>query len=255
MEVHILASGSDGNCAVVRHDDTAIMIDAGLSRKRTLDLMARNGIDDAEIAGMFITHEHADHIGGAGPVARKFDCPVYCNDPTFGACGDKLGKVTHVTTNMFKPVTVGTITVTPLPTSHDAKYPCCYKFEADGKKGIIATDTGYFNAEIKQALREADIAVMESNYDARMLAEGPYSEWLKRRIDGDFGHVSNIMCARTIKEIFNPNKKFFLAHLSKTNNIPDIAKETAATVTGIRKQYFDCLDVYSEPNDTRILRC
>lgn len=255
MEVHILASGSDGNCAVVRHDDTAIIIDAGLTRKETLKLMASNGIDDLDYSGIFITHEHSDHIKGAGVVARAFDCPIYCNDPTFDACCDKLGKVSHISTNMLKPVTIGTITITPLPTSHDAKYPCCYKFEAGGKMGIIATDTGYFKTEVRQALRDADIAVMESNYDKRMLAEGPYSDWLKKRIDSDLGHVSNLMCARTIKEIFSPSKKIFLAHLSKTNNMPDVAKDTASEITGVRKQWFDCLDTYSVPNDTRVLRC
>ncbi len=250
MEVHILASGSDGNCAIVRHEDTAVMIDAGLTGKRISQLMEIHGIDKDEIKALFITHEHADHIKCAGVVARKFDCPIVCNDPTFAACGD-MGKVTHETIRMFQPMTIGTITLTPLPTSHDAKYPCCYTFEAGGKRGTIATDTGYYTTEVKQALLDSDIAVMESNYDKRMLDEGPYSDWLKARINSDRGHVSNVLCGRTVGEIFNPEKKIFLAHLSRTNNIPDLAKETVSRLAGISKYRIDCLDGLE---DSRILK-
>ncbi len=251
MEVHILASGSDGNCAIVRHEDTAVMIDAGLTGKRVSQLMEVHGIDASEIKALFITHEHADHIKCAGVVARKFKCPIICNDPTFAACGD-MGKVEHQTIRMFQPMTVGTITLTPLPTSHDAKYPCCYTFEAGGMRGTIATDTGYYTHEVKQALKDSAIAVMESNYDKRMLDEGPYSDWLKRRINGDLGHVSNVLCGRTVGDIFTPDKKIFLAHLSRTNNIPDLAKETVSKLAGISKYRVDCLD---NLEDTRILKC
>lgn len=251
MEVHILASGSDGNCAIVRHEDTAVMIDAGLTGKRVSQLMEMHGIDKSEIKALFITHEHGDHIKGAGVAARKFGCPIYCNDTTFTACGD-MGKVDHVSIRMFKPVTVGTITLTPLPTSHDAKLPCCYTFEAGGARGTIATDTGYYTTEVRQALKDSDIAVMESNYDKRMLDEGPYSDWLKARINSDIGHVSNVLCGRTVGDIYRPEKKIFLAHLSRTNNIPDLARETVSRIAGISKYRIDCLDGLE---DTRILKC
>ena len=250
MEVHILASGSDGNCAIVRHEDTAVMIDAGLTGKRVNQLMEIHGIDASEIKALFITHEHGDHIKGAGVAARKFSCPILCNDVTFRACGD-MGKVEHQSIRMFQPVTIGTITLTALPTSHDAKYPCCYTFEAGGKRGTIATDTGYYTHEVKQALMESDIAVMESNYDKRMLDEGPYSDWLKRRINGDLGHVSNVMCGMTVGKIYTPEKKIFLAHLSRTNNIPELAKQTVADLAGISKYRLDCLDGLE---DSRILK-
>jgi phosphoribosyl 1,2-cyclic phosphodiesterase len=92
---------------------------------------------------------------------------------------------------------------------------------------------------------------MESNYDKRMLDEGPYSDWLKARINSDRGHVSNVLCGRTVGEIFNPEKKIFLAHLSRTNNIPDLAKETVSRIAGISKYRIDCLDGLE---DSRILK-
>ena len=98
---------------------------------------------------------------------------------------------------------------------------------------------------------ESDIAVMESNYDKRMLDEGPYSDWLKRRINGDLGHVSNVLCGRTVGQIYTPDKKIFLAHLSRTNNIPELAKQTVADLAGISKYRLDCLDGLE---DSRILK-
>lgn len=251
MEVHILASGSDGNCAIVRDGETSVMIDAGLSCKRIVSLMGVHGIDPSEIRGILITHEHTDHVQGAGTSARRFDCPVYCNDRTFGAF--KPGKVDHVSIDTMKPFSIGTLSFLPMPTSHDAVDPCCYRFESSkGGVGVIATDTGYFTFPVKQALKDADIAVMESNYDKRMLDEGPYPYYLKKRIDGDHGHMSNILCGATVKEIYEPEKKIFLAHLSRTNNIPDLARETVAEVAGISKYRLDCLDGLE---DTRILKC
>lgn len=251
MEVHVLASGSDGNCAIVRDDDTSIMIDAGLSGKAITRLMNLHGIDQSEIDGILITHEHTDHVQGAGVVARRFGCPIYCNDRTFSAFN--AGKVEHVSIDIMREFSIGSLSLLPMPTSHDAVEPCCYRFQsADGKVGVIATDTGYFTFPVKQALRDADIAIMESNYDKRMLEEGPYPYPLKRRIDSDHGHMSNILCGATVREIYKPEKKIFLAHLSRTNNIPTLARETVAEVAGISKYRLDCLDGLE---DTRILKC
>ena len=102
VEVHVLASGSDGNCTVIRSEDRAIMVDAGLSYKKTKSLMDVNGIDESEIEALFVTHEHSDHVGGAGAIARKLDIPVYCNQNTFNA--SNLGKVTHNPITMMNTV-------------------------------------------------------------------------------------------------------------------------------------------------------
>ena len=250
VEVHVLASGSDGNCTVIRSEDRAIMVDAGLSYKKTKSLMDVNGIDESEIEALFITHEHSDHVGGAGAIARKLDIPVFCNQNTFNA--SNLGKVAHNPITMMNTVNVAGMNIIALPTSHDAVEPCAYLFDADGTKVLIATDTGKITYPIEHALEEANIAIIESNYDKKMLDYGPYPPSLKRLIDSDIGHMSNLECARAVKRTMHNNgRKIFLGHLSRHNNTPDVAKDTISEITGIRRFHFDCLEFQG---DTRILK-
>lgn len=250
VEVHVLASGSDGNCTVIRSEDRAIMVDAGLSYKKTKSLMDVNGIDESEIEALFITHEHSDHVGGAGAIARKLDIPVFCNQNTFDA--SNLGKVAHNPITMMNTVNVAGMNIIALPTSHDAVEPCAYLFDAEGTKVLIATDTGKITYPIEHALEEANIAIIESNYDKKMLDYGPYPPSLKRLIDSDIGHMSNLECARAVKRTMHNNgRKIFLGHLSRHNNTPDVAKDTISEITGIRRFHFDCLEFQG---DTRILK-
>ncbi len=250
VEVHVLASGSDGNCYVVRSEDRAVMIDAGLSYKKIKSLMDINGIDDSEIEALFVTHEHSDHVGGAGVISRKLDIPVYCNQRTFDA--SNLGKVQFNPITMMNTVHVAGMDIIALPTSHDAVEPCAYMLNTGDTKVLIATDTGKITFPIEHALEEADIAVVESNYDKKMLDYGPYPPSLKRLIDSDIGHMSNLECARAVKRTMHDNgRKIFLGHLSRHNNTPDIAKDTMSDITGIRRFHFDCLECQG---DTRILK-
>ncbi len=250
VEVHVLASGSDGNCTVIRSEDRAVMVDAGLSYKKTKSLMDINGIDESEIEALFVTHEHSDHVGGAGAIARKLDIPVFCNQNTFNA--SNLGKVAHNPITMMNTVNVAGMNIIALPTSHDAVEPCAYMFDADGTKVLIATDTGKITYPIEHALEEANIAIIESNYDKKMLDYGPYPPSLKRLIDSDIGHMSNLECARAVKRTMHNNgRKIFLGHLSRHNNTPDVAKDTISEITGIRRFHFDCLEFQG---DTRILK-
>ena len=250
VEVHVLASGSDGNCTVICSEDRAIMVDAGLSYKKTKSLMDINGIDESEIEALFVTHEHSDHVGGAGAIARKLDIPVFCNQNTFDA--SNLGKVAHNPITMMNTVNVAGMNIIALPTSHDAVEPCAYLFDADGTKVLIATDTGKITYPIEHALEEANIAIIESNYDKKMLDYGPYPPSLKRLIDSDIGHMSNLECARAVKRTMHNNgRKIFLGHLSRHNNTPDVAKDTISEITGIRRFHFDCLEFQG---DTRILK-
>lgn len=251
VEVHILASGSDGNCTVIRNDDRAVMVDAGLSYKRIKSLMDINGVDGNEIEGLLVTHEHADHVSGAGVVARKLNIPVFCNRRTFEA-SDSIGRVDYRPIRMMNRFTVAGMDILALPTSHDAVEPCSYFLEVGGTNILIATDTGKITYPIEHAMEVADIAVVESNYDKEMLDYGPYPPSLKRLIDSDLGHMSNIACSEAVKRTMRKNgRKIFLGHLSRHNNTPDVAKDTISEITGIRRYHFDCLDCQG---DTRIIR-
>ena len=249
FEVHVLASGSDGNCTVIQFDDEAVMIDAGISCRRILGLMEKEGIDRNVMKALLITHEHSDHIAGAGAVSRKFNMPVFCNRATF-ECSE-LGNVQYNEIKTMGSFGIGNMNVTPLPTSHNAAEPNAFFVEAEGKGVLVATDTGKMTFQVEHALNQADIAVIESNYDNKMLAEGPYPVYLKKLIASDMGHLSNVDCAGAIKRTMRENRQIFLAHLSKINNAPDIARETVAEVTGLKRIRIDCLEF---EGDTRTLK-
>lgn len=249
FEVHVLASGSDGNCTVIEFDDEAIMIDAGVSCRKIMSLMDREGVDSGKISSLLITHEHSDHVSGAGATARKLNIPVVCNRRTFDSFD--FGNVEYREISTLNSFDVGSMTVMPLPTSHNAVEPNAFLTEADGKKILLATDTGKLTFQVEHALEEADIAVIESNYDKKMLNEGPYPYYLKKLIDSDRGHLSNVDCAAAIKRTHTEHRQIFLAHLSKTNNSPDVAREAVAEITGIKRMKIDCLEFQG---DTRTLR-
>ena len=250
LEVHVLASGSDGNCTVIESDGEAIMIDAGISCKKILKQMEQEGVDKEMVKAILVTHEHSDHVSGAGATARKLGVPVMCNEATFSTLS--LGSVDYVPIDPSGSFDIGQFHVTPLPTVHNAVQPCAYYTQVDGKKVLLATDTGKLTFQIEAALKEADIAVIEANYDARMLAEGPYPPQLKQLIGSDHGHMCNVDTAKAIRRTMTDSgRQIFLAHLSRTNNEPDIARETVSEITGIRRLNIDCLEFLG---DSRTLR-
>ena len=249
LEAHILASGSDGNCTIIKLDDEAIMIDAGVSCRRILAMMNQEGIDPGCVKAILLTHEHTDHVSGAGPTARKLNIPVYCNRPTFDSCN--LGQIDYRPTSTGTMLELCGMNILSLPTSHNAAEPNAFLTESDGKRILVATDTGKLTDQIEHALSISDLAIIESNYDARMLTNGPYPFHLKKLIGSDIGHLSNVACANAIKRTERKGRKIFLAHLSKTNNTPDTARETVAEIIGEKRFNIDCLEF---PGDTRTLK-
>ncbi len=250
LEVHVLASGSDGNCTVIESDGEAIMIDAGVSCKKILAQMEQEGVDKECVKAILITHEHSDHVSGAGATARKLGIPVMCNEATFSQLN--LGKVDFIPFESSKRFDVGHLHITPLPTMHNAIEPNAFFTEVDDKKVLLATDTGTLTFPIEAALKSADIAVIEANYDNQMLADGPYPPSLKKLIGSDHGHMCNVDTGNAIKRTMtDARRQIFLAHLSRTNNEPDIARETVSRITGIRRLNIDCLEFLG---DSRTLR-
>jgi phosphoribosyl 1,2-cyclic phosphodiesterase len=249
IEVHVLASGSDGNCTVVVPEDHAVMVDAGLSGKKITELMDLNGIDHSLIKSILITHEHSDHVSGAGVLARKFGIPIKCNERTFTSYD--FGRVEYSKITTMETFFSGEMSITPLPTSHNASDPNAFLVSVNGKKIVTATDTGRITDEVENELRDASLVILESNYDKHMLATGPYPPMLKKHIGSDMGHLSNIDCAESLRRTMNEKRKIFLAHISRNNNTPDAARETVAGITGIRRAKIDCLEF---GGDTRIIK-
>ncbi len=233
MRVCSIASGSSGNCIYIGHASTHLLVDAGISGKRIEEGLRSIGVEPQELSGILITHEHSDHIQGVGVLVRKYGIPLYGTVETF--CAMKKGKTAlgRVDDALFRELhpeeafSIGTILVTPFSVSHDAANPVAYVFEADGKKIGMATDLGVYTERTVEHLKDAGILYLESNHDVNMLMVGRYPYYLKQRILGEYGHLSNDSAAKLLCELHHDGlKHVLLAHLSKENNYPDLAYET-----------------------------
>jgi len=230
MRLTVLASGSSGNAFLVSTDTTSILLDAGISAKRTACAIADVGVDTSDLAAVFVTHEHSDHISGVGPVARRFDLPVHATRGTLRAINRRAGDgFRRVPIAAGEPLSLGDIAVSPFSTSHDCADPVGYSFEADGSRLVVATDLGVVGSTVRDQMARADCIVLEFNHDERMLVDGPYPWPLKQRIMSNVGHLSNETAARELmRTADHPLSTVVLAHLSKENNRPRLAYEAAA---------------------------
>lgn len=228
-----LFSGSSGNSIFVSENDTNILIDAGMPGKSIDKELSDIGISPKTIDGIFITHEHSDHIKGVGVLSRKYDIPVYAPSLTWEAMNGKIGAIKEKNIKIVdeKYTEIKNLIVENFSISHDAVCPRGYKVHGRSKKACVATDLGYFSAEVKKALEDSDIILLESNHDIEMVKFGPYPYPLKQRILSSIGHLSNEDCGRAIVEILKDKyKTIYLGHLSNTNNYPELAYETVASV-------------------------
>ena len=231
MRVCSIASGSSGNCTYVGSGDTNILIDAGVSRKRIVEGLKKISVAPEQLDGIFVTHEHSDHIQGINMMVKMFDTPVYATGGTLDAIRLKDKKGIISMNHLFEvhadePVSMGAITVMPFSTSHDAADPVGYTLTAEGHKTSIATDLGKYDDYTIDHLKDTDVLFIEANHDISMLEAGKYPYKLKRRILSEYGHLSNEDSGSLLCKVINKNLKYaFLAHLSKENNYPQLAFE------------------------------
>ena len=195
MRFESIASGSSGNCIYVGSANTHILMDVGISRKRTVDALKEIGLDMTDIDGIFLTHEHTDHIGGLGVLARRYGIPIFTTPMTADAIlrSPGIGKIDPCLFNDVSPdvpFMIGDIEINPLRVSHDAIDPVAYRFKSGSSKGAVVTDLGFYNDYIVEGLKGLDVLMIESNHDINMLQVGPYPYPLKQRILSDKGHLS-----------------------------------------------------------------
>ena len=224
MKVSVLASGSTGNTSLIVTGQHKILMDAGLSGKKTKDLLADVGVDINDIDMAFLSHDHTDHSGGLGVLMRRYPrIDAFANSGTWQYLLDtqKIGKLPAEQMNTIEPgqtKTFGDLDVTAFATSHDAAEPQYYVF----------TSGGYVSEEVEGTIEDADAYMMEFNYDTMMLRDGPYSWPLKQRILSDVGHLSNDQAAQALVDVVtSKTKHIFLAHRSQHNNTEYLAHETA----------------------------
>ena len=256
------ASGSTGNCYLIRTDDTALLVDCGISGKRILAGLDSFGLDARDLSAILITHEHSDHIMSIRMMARKAEnAEIYATPGTIAGIGDKVpdGRITDIEPGEI--FDVGDIEVMSFDVSHDAREPVGYTFTSEGRKLSILTDTGTVTEEIYRSVRASNALVLEANHEVNILRAGPYPYELQQRILSDHGHLSNVAAGELICRLLDDRESIgtapgenvrrglsedqslrqrkkeasedehdipyiLLAHISRNNNTPDQAMLT-----------------------------
>lgn len=231
MKLCSIASGSSGNCIYVGSDATHLLVDVGISGKRTECGLNSIGVTARDLDGILITHEHADHISGLGVMARKYGIPIYATGGTISAIKESKS-VGEIDSSLFVKVkedvklVIKDLTINPMKISHDAAQPVAYRIAHGKKKVGICTDLGVYNDYTIECLKGMDALFLEANHDVNMLQVGPYPYYLKQRILGDKGHLSNENSGRLLSRIIHDKlQTIVLGHLSHENNLPQLAYE------------------------------
>lgn len=232
MKLCSIASGSSGNCIFVGSEKTNLLVDAGISAKRIENGLNKIDINPDTLQGILVTHEHSDHVSGLGVMARRYHIPIYATYETSMALRriKSLGEVSDELFNYVEPdkaFMINDISVEPFSTSHDAVAPVCYTMQIENEKIGIATDLGKYDDYIISKLINSDLLMIEANHDINMLMVGKYPYYLKQRILGERGHLSNDSSADLISKLIDKKKQHIvLAHLSRENNYEELAYET-----------------------------
>jgi phosphoribosyl 1,2-cyclic phosphodiesterase len=228
MRFAALGSGSKGNAWVVALDDTAILIDCGFGPRETARRLQRLGMRCDQIAAIFVTHEHTDHIGGAAACHARYGWPKYMTEGTRGEAN-----ATHSEGRLRggEPQEIGALTVHPVTVPHDAREPVQFVVEGKGFRLGILTDAGHVTPHMVASFGGCDALVLECNHEAQLLASGRYPQALKRRIAGGYGHLANHVAASMLAETDVSRLRYLVAaHLSEENNAPHLARAALAQV-------------------------
>lgn len=236
MVVIPLQSGSKGNCFYFETASTRILVDAGITmRQATLRLQSHNR-DISDVSAIFVTHDHSDHSRYVADYARRLDVPVHLTERTLQHINRNSKKGPVANANCFcagDSIQVGDLQVHSIPTPHDAVDGVAFVIESRDQRVGVLTDLGHAFPGLKEILQSLDAVIIESNYDESLLNSGPYPEFLKRRIRGDGGHLSNDDSARLLHQSDTSRIQWVcLCHLSDENNCPDTAIRTHQTWLG-----------------------
>ena len=235
LELCTLASGSSGNCLLVSDGATHLLVDDGISCRRITTALKGLGVDPASLSGVLITHEHSDHISGLTTLTKQLGIPVYASRGTGRQLCYRIAFLEEVL-HPFTPgdcFSIGGIDVESFPTPHDAAESTGYALSAGGRKAAVVTDLGHVTAAVEAGIQGANLLVAEANHDIEWVQSGPYPDFLKDRILGDRGHLSNeagaaLVCSAVTKGA----STIVLAHLSHENNTPERARPVVGDALG-----------------------
>jgi phosphoribosyl 1,2-cyclic phosphodiesterase len=226
LHITSLNSGSNGNCYYVGNETEAILVDAGISCRETEKRMHRLGLSMTTVKAIFISHEHTDHIKGLATLAAKHNLPVYITPGTLRGCRFNIREDLIRQLYSNQPVQIGNLSITGFPKLHDASEPHSFVVSCGQTKVGVFTDIGAACEQLIFHFRQCHAAFLETNYDEELLDRSAYPYFLKQRISGGRGHLSN----RQALELFTTHKPEFmthllLSHLSKDNNCPDLVQQ------------------------------
>ncbi len=234
LEFCSLSSGSSGNCQFIATEKVRILIDSGLSGKRVESFLESINVKPDTIDYILVTHEHKDHTQGVGILSRRYNVPIYANSGTWAAMKTDLGKLDENNIKEFKTdegFELRDLAILPFRVSHDSSEPVGFAFYHKNKKISYLTDTGCVSSDVKKRIKNSNLLMIESNHDVEMLKVGKYPWFLKKRILGEEGHLSNDDAGRLLAEIMTGKEEnILLAHLSKDNNFPELAYQTVVNI-------------------------
>ena len=225
-----LFSGSSGNSILISSKGHNFLVDIGISAKRCENALLNIGVDPESIDAVFVTHEHTDHSSGVRVFASRYNIPVFAAESCIEDMMYSGGRNEKIKTEPIDSGTeIGGIEVMTFKQSHDSVDCLGYRFNLQDSRSVsVCTDTGFITDSAREILKGTDLIFIESNHETSMVETGPYPYHLKRRILSEHGHLSNFACSEYIKELAQSGTtRFVLSHLSRENNIPHIARQTA----------------------------
>ncbi|MDK2977276.1 MAG: hypothetical protein PWP06_1751 [Candidatus Marinimicrobia bacterium] len=227
MILQVLASGSKGNVTYIENEGQSILIDAGLSCRETVRRLRAAGREPEKLSGIFITHDHRDHIAGARVLSRTFGIPVILSETLYAAAGYQWLKDVHQISlyTLGSDIHLESMVIRPFPVSHDATETVNVIVSNGQYAAGIFTDLGTVSLPVSTYAADVDLLMVEANHDLEMLQNGPYPLWLQERIRSNYGHLSNDQCGNLLVESCRKGrvKKMVLAHISEKNNRYDLA--------------------------------
>lgn len=232
IEICALASGSNGNCYYIGNETDAVLVDAGLSAKQILIRIQDAGLDVSRIRGIFISHEHSDHVRGVRVLSNKLGVPAWFSQGTLDVIPE-ADRPNHCSVFIpGKSFKVGSFTIHPFLKNHDAAEPCSFRVEYDDWHIGVFTDIGEPCDRVKFHLKKCHAVFLETNYDDKMLWGGSYPYLLKRRVASSVGHLSNDQAFELVRDHAGPELvHVFLSHLSGENNKPELAENRFKSLT------------------------